>query len=77
VLVIGSEMVIVLVVMLLLISAPFYLDWFTTCSGISQEYISVDQRDKDHRAKHQQDIYKSSNILHESSSKFEIWHLII
>jgi hypothetical protein len=33
VLVIGSEMVIVLVVMLLFISAPLYLDWFTTCSG--------------------------------------------
>jgi hypothetical protein len=39
VLVIGSEMVIVLVVMLLLISAPLYLDWFTTCSGTGVHII--------------------------------------
>jgi hypothetical protein len=66
--VIGSEMVIVLVVMLLLISAPLYLDWFTTYSGISQEYISPDQRDKFQRAIHQNDVYESSNNLHEKKT---------
>jgi hypothetical protein len=77
VLVIGREMVIVLVVMLLLISAPLYLDWFTTYSGTSQGYISADQPDKDQRATHQSDNYKSSKNLHESNYKFESRHLII